>query len=68
MGVAGLNEGSRTEALTQPGRVARRAVVVSRIYRDGNSLVVQCLGLGAFTFTAGLGSFPGWGTTIPQAM
>ena len=32
----------------------------------GNSLVVQWLGLGAFT-AEGLGSTPGWGTKIPQA-
>ena len=34
---------------------------------NGNSLAVQWLGLHAFT-TEGLGSIPGWGTKIPQAM
>ena len=29
--------------------------------------MVQWLGLGAFT-AVGLGSIPGWGTKIPQAM
>ena len=33
----------------------------------GNSLVVQWLGLCAFT-AEGVGSAPGWGTKIPQAM
>ena len=33
----------------------------------GNSLAVQWLGLCAFT-ARGLGSIPGWGTKIPQAM
>ena len=33
----------------------------------GNSLVVQCLGLQAFS-VKGLGSIPCWGTVIPQAM
>ena len=33
----------------------------------GNSLVVQWLGLHAFT-AEGPGSIPGWGTKIPQAM
>ena len=31
----------------------------------GNSLVVQCLGLSAFT-AMGPGSIPGWETKIPQ--
>ena len=34
--------------------------------RLGNSLVVQWLGLCAFT-AEGAGSIPGWGTKIPQA-
>ena len=33
--------------------------------KGGNSLVVQWLGLGAFTVVA-QGSIPGWGTKIPQ--
>ena len=33
----------------------------------GNSLVVQWLGLCAFTAES-LGSVPGWGTKIPQAV
>ena len=33
----------------------------------GNSLVVQWLGLHAFT-AEDLGSIPGWGTKIPQAV
>ena len=33
---------------------------------SGNSLVVQWLGVSAFTAMA-LGSIPGWGTKIPQA-
>ena len=35
--------------------------------RGGNSLAVQWLGLGAFT-AMGLGSIPGQGTKIPQAV
>ena len=33
----------------------------------GNSLAVQWLGLRAFT-SEGLGSIPGWGTNIPEAV
>ena len=33
----------------------------------GNFLVVQCLGLCAFT-AEGLGLIPGWGTKVPQPM
>ena len=35
--------------------------------QKGNSLAVQWLGLCALT-AEGLGSIPGWGTKIPQAM
>ena len=36
-------------------------------FSEGNSLVFWWLGLVAFT-AKGLGSIPGWGTKIPQAM
>ena len=45
------------------------AVYWAKIKTDplGNSPAVQWLGLGAFT-ARGVGSIPGWGTKIPQAM
>ena len=39
---------------------------ITKIQYPGNSLVVQWLGLHAFT-AEGAGSVPGWGTNIPQA-
>ena len=45
------------------------SIIKSKIKKNylGSSLVVQWLGLGAFTDVA-LGSIPGRGTKIPQAM